>query len=87
MIEIIRRMPMQEANKEYIRGEGVQVSYNDWRHLVIRVINGDADTLVVFDQATTNRILEFCFTQELAQRIRVGLANKLSDKFCNDIPF
>jgi hypothetical protein len=41
MIEIIKRMDGYKAEKTHIEGDGpknVQVSYNDWGHLCVRII-------------------------------------------------
>ncbi len=77
MIEIIKRVEGERHKKETVRGEAVQVSYNDWGHLCVRVIQDiptlpsvdsegkcyeparQADTLVVFDKATSERIIRF----------------------------
>jgi hypothetical protein len=78
MIEIIKRREGEKSVKEQISGrwgrvQGVQVSYNDWGHLVVRLIqNDEEDTLVVFNRDISDSIIEFCK--------KISLGNK-------DIPF
>ena len=38
MLEIVKRAEGQRSQKESVRGSDVQVSLNDWGHLVVRVI-------------------------------------------------
>ena len=68
MIEIIRRREGERHQKEQITGHNVQVSFNDWGHLAVRFIQDESDgfdslqcdTIIVFDAATTRRIINFC---------------------------
>ena len=67
MLEIIRRQEGQDHIKEQVQGRSVQVSYNDWGHICIRVIHTElqegakeADTLIVFERDTSRRIIDFC---------------------------
>lgn len=74
MIEIIKRREGEKSEKFQINGEKVQVSYNSWGHLVIRVIQPliedagpgcainekDNDTLVVLDKQTSEEVIKFC---------------------------
>lgn len=80
MIEIIKREEGAMSEKEDIRGWNMQVSYNDWGHLVVRVIHSNtpmADTLVVFDKSTSERIIEF------AKRLRIDGIARLEE----EVPF
>lgn len=78
MIQIIKRTEGERHIKETVLGEKIQVSFNSWGHLSVRVIQQEdngatgiaalrpADTLVVFDKATSAQIIQFC------DRIRAG---------------
>lgn len=68
MIEIIKRREGEKSEKQQINGEKVQVSYNSWGHLVIRVIqphpktvldDGGHDTLIVLDKRTSLEVIRF----------------------------
>lgn len=60
MIEIIKRKECEKSEKQQIDGDRVQISFNSWGHLVIRVIQGnDADTLIVLDQKTSDATMNF----------------------------
>jgi hypothetical protein len=73
MIEIIKRREGEKSEKQQINGERVQVSYNSWGHLVIRVIQPvikdmaddividfrEEDTLVVLDKRTSLEVIRF----------------------------
>lgn len=60
MLQVIDRADGAHALKQDWRGD-VQVSYNDWGHLVVRLIRSDgSDTLAVFDQMASRRIILFC---------------------------
>jgi hypothetical protein len=61
MIEIIKRREGEPSQKEQVTGEMMQVSYNSWGHLVVRVIQGDTqDVLVVFNKQVSENIIQFC---------------------------
>ena len=76
MVEIIKRVEGERHKSETVTGAKVQVSYNDWGHLCVRVIQDmpagaatgveaieparQADTLFVFDAPTSDRIMQFC---------------------------
>lgn len=60
MIEIIKRNEGYKSQKEQINGVNLQISYNDWGHIAVRVIEDEGkDTLVVFDSSTSRRIINF----------------------------
>lgn len=62
MIEIIERCEGEMHQKRTVYADQAQVSFNDWGHLAVRVWDSTSlgrDVLVVFDQATSNRILRF----------------------------
>lgn len=69
MIEIIKRRDGEPSQREKIQGRGIQVSYNDWGHLVVRVLqdlsanDAGADTLIVFAAAQSEQIIGFCQDQ------------------------
>ena len=59
--EIIKRPNNNFSSmKEQIRGD-LQVSYNDWGHLVSRFIDheDDSDCLIVLTRAATDRVKSF----------------------------
>lgn len=59
MLQVIDRADGAFATKRAWRGN-VQVSYNDWGHLAIRLIRPDgSDTLAVFGRAASERIIKF----------------------------
>ena len=83
MIEIIERKEGVRNQKRYISGWKVQVSYNDWGHIAVRVIHNDTpmeDTLVVFDKKTSERIIHFC-------QNKISHADRLPVDDFEDIPF
>ncbi len=45
MFEIIRRKEGELSHKQEIRHDNVQVSYNDWGHLVVREWDKDASRI------------------------------------------
>jgi hypothetical protein len=60
MLEVIKRCEGKLSEKEQINGQ-VQVSYNDYGHLVIRIIHGtERDTLIVLNESTSYRVIDFC---------------------------
>jgi len=66
MVEIIKRCEGQFSEKEQINGNNKQVSYNNWGHLAVRIMQpipeseeGERDTLIVFDSVTSKAIIEF----------------------------
>lgn len=60
MIEIIKRKEGFKSQKEQLNGSRVQVSYNSWGHLVVRVIIDDTeDSLVVFDKKASQEVINF----------------------------
>ena len=60
MIEVIERCEGDMSRKKEITGQ-IQVSYNDWGHLVIRVIQGRRkDVLIVLSQEPSNKVIDFC---------------------------
>ena len=62
LIEIIERREGEKSEKQQIIGEKVQVSYNSWGHLAIRVIRPceGGDTLIVLDKETSEKVIGFC---------------------------
>lgn len=67
MLEIIKRREGERHEKTQVCGINVQVSFNDWGHLCVRVIQAydkctplEADTLLVFDSPTSAKIVNFC---------------------------
>jgi len=38
MIEIIKRIDGEKAEKQQIKGNNIQISLNDWGHLAVRII-------------------------------------------------
>jgi len=48
-----------KINKSQLQGEKVQVSYNSYKHLTIRLITGDSDKLIVFDKSASEEIIDF----------------------------
>ena len=60
MMEIIKRKEGEASQREQIDGNP-QISYNDWGHIAIRAVQGDAqDVLVVLDRQTSERLIKFC---------------------------
>lgn len=67
MLEIIKRQNIEnpdfgeliQVKKDSFAGDKVQISYNSWGHLVVRIIQPNGDVLAVFDAATTREILNF----------------------------
>jgi hypothetical protein len=88
--EFIRRKEGETSQKQEIRHKNVQISINDWGHLCIREFDephmNDDEHLIVFDKATTERIINFIFnirsTFELKQ-----LLKDITKKNINDLPF
>ncbi len=63
MIEIIKREEGKGTRKERITGAQVQVCYNSWGHLSIRIIidtDPMKDVLVVLDKNTSHQVMKFC---------------------------
>jgi len=86
--ELIRRKEGEISKRQEIRHSNVQISINDWGHLCIREFDkpGNVEHLIVFDKATTNRIISFIFsirsTDEFKQLLKDYLCKKI-----DDIPF
>jgi len=67
-VEIIKRdsvhkyedVDVVDVRKSQIISEKCQVSYNSHGHIAVRLINGESDTLLVFDQRTSQEIKNFC---------------------------
>jgi len=114
--ELIRRKEGEISQKQEIRHKNIQISINDWGHLVIREFDDpqisrecnsgkcidpekscykcdhwkttriDDEHLIVFDKATTEKIINFIFsirsTYELKQ-----LLKSIIEKKIDDLPF
>ena len=86
-LEIIKRSKDYFPLKEQINGN-MQVSYNDWGHLVLRFIQEDSsDCLIVLTQEATERVKSFinCFLNS-RKVTNLHITNLNVDKL-NDIPF
>ena len=125
--ELIRRKEGEVSQKQEIRHKNVQISINDWGHLVIRefdepqknweckygyekciienngtkkacvdystgyqcehykTIRKDDEHMLVFDQQTTNRLINFIFSVRSTQEYKSFLKSIL-DKHI-DLPF
>lgn len=87
--EIIKRPNSNYSSiKEQIRGE-LQVSYNDWGHLVLRFIDHEdnSDCLIVLTRAATDRVKSFV-NEHLNEGKVVNLhVNNLCIDKLDDIPF
>lgn len=60
MVEIIKRHEGFKSAKEQILGIDAQISYNDWGHLTIRVIqSNEQDVLIVLDKNVSRRMINF----------------------------
>lgn len=123
--EIIRRKEGEVSQKQEIRHRNIQISINDWGHLVIRefdepqlecdcgigrencvkegtkvcrdfatdyqcehykTVRKDDEHLIVFDQQTTNKIINFIFSIRSTQEYR-NFLKALIDKRNIDLPF
>ena len=61
MLEIIKRHEGEMSQKEQITGAEVQICYNSWGHLSIRIIKDPTqDVLIVLDERTSNAVMNFC---------------------------
>jgi hypothetical protein len=70
--EVVKRQEMQQSQKENIRGRNVQISFNSWGHLCVRLVGTpsltqdpanpptEAETLIVFDKCSSAEIVRFC---------------------------
>ncbi len=57
--EVIKRFDGALPIKEQISGK-LQVSYNDWGHLVLRFIDSNgSDCLIVLSKAATEQVVSF----------------------------
>jgi len=119
--EIIHRKEGEMSQKQEIRHSNVQISINDWGHLVIREFEkptdtkkcrlGDSDNcnkniiggncwncehyktittpgeehLIVFDRATTDRIIDFIFSVRTNNLMKQLLENILKGNY--ELPF
>ena len=123
--EIIRRKEGEISKKQEIRHSKVQISINDWGHLVIREfdepqVSGNCEIsrencakegtrvcidnlsgykcehykitrindehLIVFDKATTDKIINFIFSVRSTFEFK-QLLRSILDKRSDDIPF
>ena len=85
-IEIIKRQEGYPTQKEQLHGS-LQVSYNDYGHLVLRLIEyNDKDNLIVLSQEATSRLMSFINNYFGDKKsIILNVQNLNVDK--NDIPF
>lgn len=84
--EIIKRNILHSIDKQQISGD-LQVSYNDYGHLVLRFIECDKDSLIVLSQDATNKVRDFINTY-LNNRKTVTLnVHNLTITKLDDIPF
>jgi len=86
-LEIIKRPKDYFSLKEQINGN-MQVSYNDWGHLVLRFIQEDGgDCLIVLTQEATERVKSFINNYLNSRKVtNLHINNLHVDKF-EDIPF
>lgn len=85
--EIIRRKEGEMSEKQEIRHSNVQVSINDWGHLVIREFDEPKgeEHLIVLDQETTSRLIQFIFSIRNTYEYKEFL-KEIIRKSC-DLPF
>lgn len=87
MIEIIKREDGSAQEKMQLVGD-LQVSYNDYGHLVIRLIESQGkDNLVVLGRATTDRLVQFVekYLCESKSKANLNVTNMYVDREC--LPF
>jgi hypothetical protein len=87
--EIIRRKEGEVSQKQEIRHRNTQISINDWGHLVIREFDepqkNDEEHLLVFDQQTTNRLINFIFSVRSTYELKKLLKDLIDNK--GSLPF
>lgn len=76
-VQIIERKEGYKNGKITFAG-APQVSFNDYGHLVVRlIVDNQQDTLIVFDAATSANIANFC----------QGTLRPMSRCSSNDVPY
>jgi hypothetical protein len=89
VVEIIKRKDGEYSQKERLEGTP-QISFNDYGHLVIRLIKDDnADSLIVLNTALTNRLINFCKQYLIKENLKNTIINisNLNIENLKDIPF
>lgn len=87
--EIIFRYESEDTKKIEVRGENTQISINSYGHLVVREFTGNTrDQLIVFDQATTEQIIQFVFKNRSTTEFKQFLKDLIMMKVKDDgLPF
>lgn len=80
MIQVIKRKEGAESIKETIQGRNVQIAYNDYGHITVRVINDSTqDTLIVFNTHVSYNMINF-----IKDRVKEPIGHNFND---SDLPF
>jgi hypothetical protein len=92
--ELIRRKEGEMSQKQKVRRKNVQISINNWGHLVVREFDepewktdceiGD-EYLIVFDNITTKKIIDFIFSIRSTYEFENMLKNLINNK--GELPF